>query len=338
MDIKNFFEGKVIFLTGGTGSFGKAFIQYFIDNDIQPKKLIIFSRDELKQHDMQLHQFSNVAYPFLRYFIGDVRDKERLETAMKGVDLVVHAAALKHVGVAEYNPTEFIKTNIMGTQNLLDIALKYNIDTFVSLSTDKASSPVNLYGATKLCADKLVISSNNVKGDSLSKFSVVRYGNVFGSRGSIVPLFTRLIEEGKPLQITNSDMTRFNISLDEAVSMVVWALMEAKGGEIIVPEIPSYRVIDMIEAFESKLLTEEIGTRPGEKIHEEMISAADSYTTVKFKDYLLILPQGNSPLRDLYLSIGAKQFPEGKVYDSGSNNKFLSVSELKDAIAKQKEI
>jgi UDP-N-acetylglucosamine 4,6-dehydratase/5-epimerase len=337
MDIKNFFEGKVIFLTGGTGSFGKAFIKYFIENDIHLKKLIIFSRDELKQHEMQLHQFSNTDYPFLRYFIGDVRDKERLETAMKGVDIVVHAAALKHVGVAEYNPTEFIKTNIIGTQNLLDVALKYSIESFVSLSTDKASSPVNLYGATKLCADKLVISSNNVKGESPSKFSVVRYGNVFGSRGSIVPLFTRLVEEGKPLQITNSDMTRFNISLDEAVKMVVWTLMEAKGGEIIVPEIPSYRVADMIEAFESQLPTEEIGTRPGEKIHEEMISAADSYTTVQFKNYFLILPQNNSNLKELYLSCGATNFPAGKVYDSGSNNKFLSVDELKEIISKQKE-
>ena len=337
MDIKNFFEGKVIFLTGGTGSFGKAFIKYFIENDIHLKKLIIFSRDELKQHEMQLHQFSNTDYPFLRYFIGDVRDKERLETAMKGVDIVVHAAALKHVGVAEYNPTEFIKTNIIGTQNLLDVALKYSIESFVSLSTDKASSPVNLYGATKLCADKLVISSNNVKGESPSKFSVVRYGNVFGSRGSIVPLFTRLVEEGKPLQITNSDMTRFNISLDEAVKMVVWTLIEAKGGEIIVPEIPSYRVADMIKAFESELPIEEIGTRPGEKIHEEMISAADSYTTVQFKNYFLILPQDNSNLKELYLSCGATNFPAGKVYDSGSNNKFLSVDELKEIISKQKE-
>lgn len=337
MDIKNFFEGKVIFLTGGTGSFGKAFIQYFIDNDINYKKLIIFSRDELKQHEMQLHQFSNIDYPNLRYFIGDVRDKDRLETAMKGVDFVVHAAALKHVSVAEYNPTEFIKTNIIGTQNLLDVALKYNIDSFVSLSTDKASSPVNLYGATKLCADKLVISSNNVKGDSPSKFSVVRYGNVFGSRGSIVPLFLKLLKEGKPLQITNTKMTRFNISLDEAVRMVIWSLIEAKGGEIIVPEIPSYRVVDMIEAFDSKLPTEEIGTRPGEKIHEEMISAADSYTTVKFKNYFLILPQDNYQLRELYLSQGAVVFPEGKVFDSGSNNKFLSVNELKEIIIKQKE-
>lgn len=338
MDIKNFFEGKIVFLTGGTGSFGRAFIKYFIENDIQLKKLIIFSRDELKQHEMQSSQFSDVDYPFLRYFIGDVRDKERLVTAMKGVDMVVHAAALKHVAVAEYNPTEFIKTNIMGTQNLLDVALQYNVDSFISLSTDKASSPVNLYGATKLCADKLVISTNNFKGDSPSKFSVVRYGNVFGSRGSIVPLFSRLIEEGKPLQITNSDMTRFNISLDEAVSMVIWSLIEAKGGEIIVPEIPSYRVVDMIKAFESEFPTEEIGARPGEKIHEEMISAADSYTTLKYKNYFLILPQDNSRLRELYLSLGASQFPEGKVYDSGSNESFLSVSDLKEIISKQKEI
>lgn len=325
---KNFLKDKVVFLTGGTGSFGNAFIDYLISNNLFPKKLIIFSRDELKQHEMQQHKFPNDKYDFLRYFIGDIRDKDRLYRAMEGVDIVVHAAALKHVSVAEYNPSEFIKTNILGTQNLLEIAIENDIDSFISLSTDKASSPVNLYGATKLCSDKLVISSNNIKGTRKIRFSVVRYGNVFGSRGSVIPLFLRLIEENKPIQITDPEMTRFNISLLEGVKMVIWAIHNAFGGEILVPKIPSYKVADLIKAFNIKENVQIIGLRPGEKIHEEMISAADSYNTIDIGDYFVILQKENDNLIKHYQKLSKNEYPRGMSYDSSNNSHFLSIKEL----------
>lgn len=321
-------KDKVVFLSGGTGSFGKKFVEYCVENHSDIKKLIIFSRDELKQHEMQ-HQFSDSKYPFLRYFIGDIRDKDRLVTAMEGVDIVVHAAALKHVSVAEYNPSEFIKTNILGTQNLLDISLQNSVEKFVALSTDKASSPVNLYGATKLCADKLVISSNNIKGSRNSKFSVVRYGNVFGSRGSIVPLFLKQKKLGK-LTVTDKSMTRFNISLQDGVKMVMWALSNSNGGEIFVPKIPSYKIMDMVSAIGGEgCAIEEIGIRPGEKIHEEMISTADSINTVELENYFAILPPDNHNLRDFYIKeYQAKPVDIGFNYSSDINEVFLTVDDL----------
>lgn len=321
-------NGKKVFLSGGTGSFGKAFIKQCLNDYPNIEKLIIFSRDELKQHEMQ-HEFSNNTYPNLRYFIGDIRDKNRLSRAMEDVDVIVHAAALKHVSVAEYNPFEFIQTNVIGTQNLLDVALDHDVENFISLSTDKASSPTNLYGATKLCADKLVISANNIRGKRKTKFSIVRYGNVFGSRGSVVPLF---LEQKKDnvITITDNSMTRFNISLQDGVKMVFWALANNFGGEILVPQIPSYKVTDMAAAIGPECKIEEIGIRPGEKLHEEMISISDSQNTLQFDQYFAILPAGNKEIRDYFLdNFNAKSLPENFSYSSDSNSHFLSLDELK---------
>lgn len=325
-------DGKTIFLSGGTGSFGKAFIAYCLEHFPKIKKIIIFSRDELKQHDMQ-QVFSNTKYSQLRYFIGDIRDRGRLARAMEGVDIVVHAAALKHVSVAEYNPFEFIQTNIIGTQNLVDVALDHNVENFISLSTDKASSPTNLYGATKLCADKLVIAANNIRGSRDSKFSVVRYGNVFGSRGSIVPLFLQQIKE-KKITITNKSMTRFNISLADGVKMVLWSLSNNFGGEILVPKIPSYHVTDMATAIGPECSVEEIGIRPGEKLHEEMISTSDSLNTLKFQDYFAILPSGRDDIRDYYMQVlQAYPVPIGFNYSSETNEDFLALEDLQELVA-----
>lgn len=324
-------NGKNIFLSGGTGSFGKAFISYCTKNYPDVNKLIIFSRDELKQHEMQ-QVFSDKEFPFLRYFIGDIRDKERLHRAMEDVDIVVHAAALKHVSVAEYNPIEFINTNVLGTQNLINAALDESVENFVALSTDKASSPTNLYGATKLCADKLVTAANNIKGSRSTKFSVVRYGNVFGSRGSIVPLFEEQIKTNK-LTITHEAMTRFNISLEKGVEMVLWALENSFGGEILVPKIPSYRILDLVSAFSDDVQIETIGIRPGEKLHEEMISLSDSLNTLEFDGYYSILPAGNDVILDYYISnFGAKKLKQEFTYSSETNEDFLSIDDLKELI------
>lgn len=324
-------NGKNIFLSGGTGSFGKAFIDYCIKNHPEINKLIIFSRDELKQHEMQ-QVFSNEEFPFLRYFIGDIRDKERLHRAMEGIDIVVHAAALKHVSVAEYNPMEFINTNVLGTQNLINAALDESVENFVALSTDKASSPTNLYGATKLCADKLVTAANNIKGTRSTKFSVVRYGNVFGSRGSIVPLFEEQIKTNK-LTITHEAMTRFNISLERGVEMVLWALENSFGGEILVPKIPSYKILDLVSAYGDDVQVEIIGIRPGEKIHEEMISISDSLNTLEFSKYYSILPAANDAILNHYVStFGAKKLEQDFIYSSETNEDFLSIDDLKQLI------
>lgn len=321
-------DGKTIFLSGGTGSFGTAFVSHCLEKFPSVKKIIIFSRDELKQHEMQ-QTFSNNEYPQLRYFIGDIRDKNRLSRAMEGVDIVIHAAALKHVSVAEYNPFEFIQTNVIGTQNLVDVSLDQGVENFISLSTDKASSPTNLYGATKLCADKLVIAANNIRGTRRSKFSVVRYGNVFGSRGSIVPLFLKQKNTQK-ITITDKSMTRFNISLQDGVLMVLWSLANNFGGEILVPEIPSYRVEDMATAIAPECVIEEIGIRPGEKLHEEMISVSDSMNTLRFKNYFVILPSGNTPIHDYYLkNYSAQAVSRSFSYSSETNDHFLGVEDLK---------
>lgn len=319
-----------IFLTGGTGSFGKAFVRYVVDN-WTPKRLVIFSRDELKQFEMS-QTFSEEKYPFLRYFIGDVRDRDRVQRAMEGCDSVIHAAALKQVPTAEYNPFECIKTNVIGAQNLIEAALDMGVKNLVALSTDKAAAPVNLYGATKLCSDKLFIAANNIRGGRDLKFSVVRYGNVMGSRGSVIPFFLNRRDDPK-LPITDQEMTRFNISLEEGVQMVLWALAEAKGGEIFVPKIPSYRVVDVAEAIAPQADKDIIGIRPGEKIHEEMITASDSPNTVDLGAYYAILPAGDSELIDTYCQqMNAQPVPAGFSYDSGSNSDFLSVDQIRSLI------
>ena len=324
-------NGASIFLTGGTGSFGKAFVRHIVKN-WQPKRLVVFSRDELKQFEMA-QEFPEERYGFLRYFIGDVRDGDRIRRAIEGCDVVVHAAALKQVPAAEYNPFECIKTNILGAQNLIEACLDSNVKKVIALSTDKAAAPVNLYGATKLCSDKLFTAANNIKGSRDIKLSVVRYGNVMGSRGSLIPFFLSRRDEDS-LPITDPAMTRFNISLNEGVEMVMWALANAEGGEIFVPKIPSYRVVDVATAVAPNATHKVIGIRPGEKIHEEMITSSDSLNTVDLGEYYAILPPGDPKLVERY----CKQFNGSRVaenfcYDSGSNADFLSVDHIRALIS-----
>lgn len=319
-----------IFLTGGTGSFGKAFVSHVVKN-WRPKRLVIFSRDELKQFEMA-QQFPESRYDFLRYFIGDVRDGDRIRRAIEGCDTVVHAAALKQVPAAEYNPFECIKTNIMGAQNLIEACLDNGIQRVVALSTDKAAAPINLYGATKLCSDKLFIAANNIRGGRDIRLSVVRYGNVMGSRGSVIPFFLSRRNDGV-LPITDPAMTRFNISLDDGVNMVLWALANAQGGEIFVPKIPSYRVVDVAAAVAPQAKQQVIGIRPGEKIHEEMITASDSPNTVDMGDYYAILPPGDSGLIERYCSqLNATKVADNFCYDSGTNEDFLTVEQIRELI------
>lgn len=319
-----------IFLTGGTGSFGKAFVRYVIER-ASPRRLVIFSRDELKQFEMA-QEFPESRYPFLRYFIGDVRDGERVRRAMEGTDTVIHAAALKQVPAAEYNPFECIKTNIIGAQNIIEACLDAGVERVVALSTDKAAAPVNLYGATKLCSDKLFIAANNIRGARDVRFSVVRYGNVMGSRGSVIPFFLSRRGNGG-LPITDPAMTRFNISLDGGVELVMWALEKAEGGEVLVPKIPSYRVTDVATAIEPDAPHVIVGIRPGEKIHEEMITASDSPNTVDLGDYFAILPPGDPDYVNQYCAKrGASRVSAGFSYDSGSNDVFLTVDEIKALI------
>ncbi|MGI8581153.1 MAG: UDP-N-acetylglucosamine 4,6-dehydratase (inverting), partial [Chitinophagaceae bacterium] len=282
-------SGKSILITGGTGSFGKAFVKIVLQKWPDIKRLVIYSRDEQKQFVMaQEYQYDK--YPMLRFFIGDVRDYERLKTALKGIDIVVHAAAMKHVPIAEYNPMECVKTNIIGAENLITACLESEVENVVALSTDKAAAPINLYGATKLVSDKLFIAANNIKGSKKIKFSVVRYGNVMGSNGSVIPFFIQRKKEGV-LPITDVSMTRFNISLPEGVEMVLHALQNAWGGELFVPKIPSYRITDVAEAIGPDCKQTVVGIRPGEKIHEEMITTSDSFSTYDMGKYYVILPQ-----------------------------------------------
>ncbi len=319
-----------IFLTGGTGSFGKAFVRHVVEN-WKPKRLVIFSRDELKQFEMA-QEFPEERYEFLRYFIGDVRDGERIRRAIEGCDTVIHAAALKQVPAAEYNPFECIKTNILGAQNLIEACLDSNVKRVVALSTDKAAAPVNLYGATKLCSDKLFTAANNIRGSRDIRLSVVRYGNVMGSRGSVIPFFLSRRNEGI-LPITDPAMTRFNISLDEGVKMVMWALEHAEGGEIFVPKIPSYRVVDVAKAVAPNADHDIIGIRPGEKIHEEMITSSDSPNTVDMGNYYAILPPGSPALVERYCKqYNATKVAENFCYDSGSNGDFLSIEQIRQLI------
>lgn len=320
-----------ILITGGTGSFGKAFVRKILSQYPDIRRLVVFSRDELKQFEMA-QEFSPADYPGLRYFIGDVRDASRLRMALEGVDYVIHAAALKQVPAAEYNPFEFIKTNIIGAENLVDACFQTNVKRVVALSTDKAAAPVNLYGATKLCSDKLFTAANNIRGDRDLRLSVVRYGNVMGSRGSVIPFFLK--NKGKVLPVTDTEMTRFNITLDEGVDMVIWALENAHGGEIFVPKIPSYRITDVVEAVNGNREIDVVGIRPGEKLHEEMITSSDSLNTVDLGKYYAILPAVGKYTIDNYCQdTGAVRVENGFAYNSGTNPEFLSVEALRALIA-----
>lgn len=328
--------GKSILITGGTGSFGKAFVGTVLQKYPGVKRIVVFSRDELKQFEMA-QQFPTSEYPAMRYFIGDVRDENRLRRALQRIDIVVHAAALKQVPAAEYNPFECIKTNIMGAQNIVEASLDCGVKRVVALSTDKAAAPINLYGATKLCSDKLFVAANNIRGARDLRLSVVRYGNVMGSRGSVVPFFQDKVKTGV-LPITDPTMTRFNISLQEGVDMVMWAIRNAWGGEVLVPKIPSYRITDVAEAIGPKCQHPVIGIRPGEKIHEEMITSSDSTHTVDLGKYYAILPMGGQYTIDEYCeSNNAKMVPVGFSYNSGSNPDFLSVDQLRDLIYPRQE-
>jgi UDP-N-acetylglucosamine 4,6-dehydratase (inverting) len=321
-----------ILITGGTGSFGKAFVRSVLDHCPKIKRLVVYSRDELKQFEMA-QEFPAHQYPALRFFIGDVRDKDRLSRAMEGIDTVVHAAALKQVPAAEYNPFEFIKTNILGAQNIIDACLDHDVHRVVALSTDKAAAPINLYGATKLCSDKLFIAANNFKGTRDLRFSVVRYGNVLGSRGSVFPFFMTKAKTGV-LPITHPEMTRFNISLEEGVEMVLWALEKAIGGEIFVPKIPSYRIMDVAEAIGPNCNKEIVGIRPGEKLHEEMITESDSPSTVDIGNYYAITSTSDPRVLNRYLNeLGAKKVPENFRYDSGNNSDFLTPEDIRKLIS-----
>ena len=280
------FNGKNILITGGTGSFGKKYTQILLQ-DYKPNKIIIYSRDELKQYEMAQHFNASC----MRYFIGDVRDKARLQTAMDGVDFVIHAAAMKHVPIAEYNPMECIKTNIHGAQNVIDTAFNANVQKVIALSTDKACNPINLYGATKLASDKLFVAANNIRGTHKTRFSVVRYGNVVGSRGSVVPLFKSLIQKGvKSLPITDERMTRFWITLEQGVRFVLKKFTRMQGGELFIPKIPSMKMLDLARAMAPKLEINIIGIRPGEKLHEVMIGKDDAIHTYEFSDHYVITP------------------------------------------------
>jgi UDP-N-acetylglucosamine 4,6-dehydratase (inverting) len=322
---------KSYLITGGTGSFGKQFIKTLLETR-KPSRVVIYSRDELKQYEMA-QDLSPSRYPSIRYFIGDVRDQERLKRAMEGIDTVIHAAALKQVPAAEYNPFECIKTNVLGAQNVIEACLESDVKRVVALSTDKAAAPINLYGATKLCSDKLFTAANNIKGPRDIKFSVVRYGNVMGSRGSVIPFFLERRKSGL-LPITDPNMTRFNITLQEGVDMVLWALEHAQGGEIFVPKIPSYRITNLAEAIGPDCERPVVGIRPGEKVHEEMITASDSFNTVDLGRYLAILPSaGDHSVESYCKAHGGKPVPQGFAYNSGTNPEFLSVKQLRELIS-----
>jgi UDP-N-acetylglucosamine 4,6-dehydratase len=326
-------NNKTILVTGGTGSFGRKFIQTILEM-YEPKKVIVYSRDELKQFEMQ-QEFPDIKYPSMRYFIGDVRDYSRLKRGMQGVDIVIHAAALKQVPACEYNPFEAVKTNIIGGQNVIDASIACGVEKVIALSTDKAAAPINLYGATKLASDKLFIAANNYSGEHDIKFSVVRYGNVMGSRGSVIPFFKNKKETGV-LPITDERMTRFNITLQDGVDFVLQCLDKMWGGELFVPKIPSYKILDVAKAIAPDCKYEMVGIRPGEKLHEEMITETDALNSVEFDKYFVILP--STILWDIEKfkkesnpSIG-KMCDFGFSYNSGTNNDFLTINDLQGLI------
>lgn len=320
-----------ILITGGTGSFGKAFIAETLNRFPDIERLVIYSRDELKQWELQ-QLYPADKYPQVRFFIGDVRDRDRLRRALEGIDTVIHAAALKQVPAAEYNPIEFINTNVLGAENLVQACLDTDVERVVALSTDKAAAPINLYGATKLCSDKLFVAANNIKGSRNLRFSVVRYGNVMGSRGSVIPFFLNQAHSGT-LPITDLEMTRFNIPLIDGVNMVFWTLDNANGGEVLVPKIPSYRIIDVAEAIAPSCDKKIVGIRPGEKIHEEMITNSDSFSTIDLGQYYAILPTDWASQKNYDLYVKNSQFVKpGFAYNSGSNPDFLTVDMLRNLI------
>ena len=321
-------DDKTVLITGGTGSFGKKFTEIVLER-YKPRKLIIFSRDELKQYEMR-QQYDEAHYPAIRYFIGDVRDRERLHRALDGVDIVVHAAALKHVPIAEYNPLEAIKTNILGAANLIDASIDLGVNKVIALSTDKAANPINLYGATKLCSDKLFVAGNSYAPQDTTNFSVVRYGNVVGSRGSVIPLFLKMREKGR-LPITDERMTRFWITLDQGVDFVIHSLNRMKGGEIFVPKIPSMRMVDLAKAIGGDdCILEKVGIRPGEKLHEVMITEDDARNTLEYDDYYTILPSFHDWDKQGYINGNSgKPCPEGFRYSSDTNKQWLSAEELR---------
>lgn len=318
-------NGKTILITGGTGSFGNHFVQTIVDR-YEPKKLIIFSRDELKQYEMA-QRFHESKYPFMRYFIGDVRDYNRLEMALRGVDIVIHAAALKHVTIAEYNPYECIHTNVIGAENLTRAALRNGVKQVLALSTDKAVSPINLYGASKLAAEKIFIAANNIRGSDPTVFSVVRYGNVVGSRGSIVPLFKKLLAEAvQSLPITDAEMTRFWITLAQGVDFVLSSLACMQGGEIFIPKIPSMKIIDLAEAMKPGIKTHIIGIRPGEKLHECMLTSDEALQSIELKDRYIILPFFMKKWDDKGLAY--QSIKERFIYSSETNKEWLNKEQL----------
>ncbi len=326
------FNNQTIFISGGTGSFGNQFVKKLIKN-YKPKKIIIYSRDEYKQFIMQ-KKFPANKYPFFRFFLGDVRDLDRLKIAMNGVDYVIHAAALKQVPAAEYNPMEFVKTNIYGAENIIQAAIFQKVKKIIALSTDKAANPINLYGATKLASDKIFIAANNITGAQKTIFSVVRYGNVAGSRGSVVPYFRELIQsKNKYLPITHEDMTRFWITLDQSVDFVLTSFERMIGGEIFVPKIPSVKIVDLAKAMAPKLKTKIVGIRPGEKIHELMCPNEYHHLTLEFKDHYKIIPSPNNDDKNknfLVDKLGekGKKVSSNFEYSSGKNENFLSIKDI----------
>jgi UDP-N-acetylglucosamine 4,6-dehydratase/5-epimerase len=321
---------RSILITGGTGSFGKKFTEILFKRYPDIKRMVIFSRDELKQYEMA-QLYPKDKFPQIRFFIGDVRDGARLKRACEGIDLIIHAAALKQVPAAEYNPDEFIKTNIGGAQNVIDAALATQVKVVIALSTDKAAAPINLYGATKLVSDKLFIAANNIKGKRDLRFAVVRYGNVMGSRGSVIPFFIEKAKSGSAIPITHKDMTRFNISLEDGVEMVLWSIEHALGGELFVPKIPSYRIETLAHAIAPNLKLDYIGIRPGEKLHEEMITESDSYSTIDIGKYYAILPSGCNKAKYIEHH-NAVEIKPGFRYNSGENEHWVSVEEMRRLI------
>ena len=323
-----------ILITGGTGSFGKAFIKEVLSEKYTVDRLVIFSRDELKQWEIE-EEYPESKYPQIRFFLGDIRDKERLKRAFRGIETVVHAAALKQVPKAEYNPMEFIKTNVLGSENIVQACLDSEVKRVVALSTDKAAAPINLYGASKLCADKLFVAANLIKGSRDLRFSVVRYGNVMGSRGSVIPFFMQKSKDGQ-LPITDPNMTRFNITLREGVDIVINTILNGCGGEIVVPKIPSYKIKDVAEAISPSSEKIIVGVRPGEKLHEEMVTSSDSQLTYDIGSKYLILTKDESLLNKIKEK--NKHFipvERGFSYNSGSNNNFLSVEQIRELINKE---
>lgn len=322
---------KSILITGGTGSLGNAIVKHILKTSANVKRLVIFSRDEQKHFQME-QLYPSREYPQIRFFVGDIRDKHRIKRALKGIDYVIHAAAMKHVPIAEYNPMECIKTNVLGAENLINACLETEVERVVALSTDKACAPINLYGATKLTSDKLFIAANNIRGWNPIRFSVVRYGNVMGSNGSVIPYFLKKRKEGV-LPITDPAMTRFNISLQDGVNMVMHALEHAWGGELFVPKIPSYRIMDVAEAIGPECEKPIVGIRPGEKIHEEMITESDSFNTYDLGKYYAILPQVTRfTLDDFIKQNNAKPVKQGFRYNSGENTEWETVESLRQLI------